>query len=70
MVQTDHGYEPAKGLAQRLKGHKTFYDAEESERLQVDDDTLITPVTAYKSRIRFKVLEFDDLIDSSNVAIE
>ena len=33
MVHTDNGYEPAKGLAQRLKAYKTFYDKEESEKL-------------------------------------
>ena len=70
MTQTENGYEPAKGLAQRLKAYKTFYDAEESEKLGVDEDTLVTPPTAYKTRIRFKVLEFEELIDSSNVAID
>ena len=67
MVQTPDGYIPAKGLANRLKAFKTFYDEEESKRLGVDDDTLVTPKTAYKTRIRFRVLEFDDLIDSSNI---
>ena len=67
MVQTTDGYVPAKGLANRLKDFKTFYDKEESLRLGVDKDTLVTPPSAYKSRIRFKVLEFDDLIDSSNI---
>ena len=67
MVQTPDGYVPAKGLANRLKDFKTFYDKEESLRLGVDEDTLVTPPSAYKTRIRFKVLEFDDLIDSSNI---
>ena len=67
MVQTTDGYVPAKGLANRLKDFKTFYDKEESLRLGVDKDTLVTPPSAYKTRIRFKVLEFDDLIDSSNI---
>ena len=35
--------------------------------MKVDKDTLVTPPSAYKTRIRFKVLEFDDLIDSSNI---
>ena len=70
MVKTERGYEPKKGLAKRLKEYKAFYDEAESERLKVDEDTLVTPPTAYRSRIRFKVLEFDELIDSSNVGIE
>ena len=69
MVQTDNGYEPAKNLAQRLKKYQTFYDAEECKRLGVGDDILITPPTAYKSRIRFKVFEYDNLIDSSNIEV-
>ena len=61
---------PAKELASRLKAYKTFYDAEEAKRLGIDDDTLVTPPTAYKNRIRFKVYEFEDLIDSSNIEVE
>jgi len=70
MTQTPNGFAPAKGLANRLKAYKTFYDREESEKLEVDEDTLVTPPTAYKTRIRFKVLEFEDLIDSSNISVD
>ena len=70
MVQTKDGYQPAKNLAQRLKAYKTFYDAEECKKLGVDEETLVTPPTAYHNRIRFKVFEFDNLIDSSNIEID
>lgn len=70
MVQTENGYQPAKQLAQRLKSYKTFYDPEEAERLGIDDDTLVTPPTTYGHRIRFKVFEFDNLIDSSNIELD
>ena len=51
MVHTDHGYEPAKGLAERLKEYKVFYDKNESMRLKVGKDILVTPPTAFKHRI-------------------
>ena len=70
MVQTENGYQPAKNLAQRLKAYKTFYDPEESKKLGVDDETLVTPPTAYHNRIRFKVFEFEKLIDSSNIEVD
>ena len=69
MVSTDHGYQPLKGLAERLKAYKTFYDREICEQEGVDDDTLITPVGPFGTRIRFKVHEFETLIDSSCVDI-
>jgi 60kDa lysophospholipase len=34
------------------------------------DDVLITPVTPYGKRIRFQVLEFETLIDSSNITVK
>lgn len=34
------------------------------------DDTLITPVTPFGSRVMFRVLEFDELVDSSSVTLE
>ena len=67
MVNTPNGYEPAAGLAGRLKAYKTFYDRELSEREQCDEHTLITPMSPFNSRIRFRVHEFETLIDSSCV---
>jgi len=67
MVQTDKGYQPEKGLAKRLKRNRTFYDAEyiKSHEVELDEDVLITPESPFDSRIRFRVQEFDNLIDSS-----
>ena len=70
MVNTDQGYQPASGLANRLKSYKTFYDREVSEREGCDEHTLITPISPFDSRIRFKVHEFDNLIDSSCVDLQ
>ena len=70
MVDTDQGYKPLAGLAQRLKAYKVFYDKECSEREGVDENTLITPLTPFNTRIRFKVHEFEDLIDSSCVDLQ
>ena len=67
MTNTDQGYQPASGLAGRLKAYKTFYDREVSEREECDEHTLITPMSPFNSRIRFRVHEFDHLIDSSCV---
>ena len=67
MVNTPNGYEPSPGLAGRLKAYKTFYDKELSEREQCDEDTLITPMSPFNSRIRFRVHEFETLLDSSCV---
>ena len=36
----------------------------------MDDRTLITPPTPYGNAIRFSCLEFDTLIDSSNITVE
>ena len=60
----------AKNLAERLKKISCFYDAESAKKLKLDKDTLITPITPYKNQVRFKVFEFDKLIDSSNIQLE
>ena len=70
MVQTDDGYMVDRGLANRLRDNKIFYDGEYCKANNLDEDWLVTPVTPFKGRIRFKVLEFDELIDSSNIKIE
>ena len=67
MVESENGYQPVKGLASRLKRSRTFYDKEVSLAQGCDDDTLITPMSPFHTRIRFKVHEFDTLIDSSCV---
>jgi 60kDa lysophospholipase len=36
----------------------------------IEDNECITPITPFQKRIMYKVVEFDDLIDSSNINIE
>jgi hypothetical protein len=47
-----------------------FYDEDKAQELGLDAETLITPVTPYKKRIRFRVFEMENLIDSSNIRVE
>lgn len=70
MVHSDHGYVTAHGLGDRLKKNQIFYDADFCKENNVEEDWLVTPPTPYKHRIRFKVLEFDNLLDSSNLNME
>jgi len=58
-----------KGLHNRLKKIHMFYDKEKAKELDLDENTLITPPTPYKNAIRFSCLEFEHLIDSSNITI-
>lgn len=69
MVKTSRGYMVSKGLAQRLKKFHSFYDDEMANLLDLPHDTLITPETPYHKRVQFTVLEFEELIDSSNIMV-
>lgn len=69
MVKTPRGYVPQRGLADRLKKFHSFYDEEMSTMLGLPADTLITPETPYHKRVQFTMLEFDELIDSSNIML-
>lgn len=69
MINTDHGYVSAPGLADRLKQMQIFYDREHAEKVGLDSDWLVTPQTPFKKRIRFRVLEYETLIDSSNIEV-
>jgi lysophospholipase len=69
MVKTSRGYVPQRGLAERLKKFHSFYDEEYSKELSLPADTLITPETPYHKRVLFTLLEFEDLIDSSNIVL-
>lgn len=72
MVHTDRGYVAQKGFINRLKVYSNLYDKEFSERFQppLSEDECITPVTPFKKRILYKVIEFDELLDSSNLTLE
>jgi hypothetical protein len=69
MVKTSRGYMVQRGLGERLKMYHSFYDAEYAKELELPDDVLITPETPYHKRVKYTMLEFDDLIDSSNMMI-
>jgi lysophospholipase len=69
MVKTDKGYMALKGLIHRLKKYQVFYDEEYAKSNNMSPEILITPETPYGKRIRFEVLEFEELIDSSNMVI-
>jgi lysophospholipase len=69
MVKTSRGYMVSRGLAQRLKKFHSFYDDEMAALLELPHDTLITPETPYHKRVQFTVLEFEELIDSSNIMV-
>lgn len=68
MVQSENGYVPAPNLHERLKKISCFYDTEMATKLGLDEFTLVTPMTPNKHFICYRVLEFEKLIDSSNVA--
>ena len=51
MVNTDHGYVAAPGLANRLKTHSSLYDAQHAQEIDLDEDTLVTPPTIPKTLI-------------------
>ena len=69
MVHTPRGYMAQKGFINRLKVYSNLYDKEYSEQLGVADDECVTPVTPFGTRILFKVVEFDELLDSSNLTL-
>lgn len=70
MVQTEMGYMVAKDMHLRLKKIHCFHDEKKAQELDLDERTLITPVTPYKNRVQFKVFEFEELIDSSNIQLQ
>jgi len=69
MVNTPNGYVAAPGLAGRLKKNEIFFDKEHAEQMGLDPSWLVTPETPFGKRIRFRVLEYDTLIDSSNIEV-
>ena len=69
MINTDSGYVAAPGLAERLKKNEIFYDKEHADQMGLDTSWLVTPETPFGKRIRFRVLEYETLIDSSNIEV-
>ncbi|CDW83985.1 l-asparaginase archaeal glu-trnagln amidotransferase subunit d [Stylonychia lemnae] len=69
MVKTPRGYMVQRGLIERLKMYHCFHDTEYAMTAQLKSDELITPVTPFEKRVKYTMLEFEDLIDSSNMMI-
>jgi lysophospholipase len=70
MVHTPNGYKSQKGFVKRLKVYSNLYDREFSEEMGCEGDECITPITPFDKRIFYKVVEFDELLDSSNLTIK
>ena len=49
--------------------YHSFHDKEYAQELDLKEDELITPETPYLKRVRYTMLEFEELIDSSNMMI-
>lgn len=69
MVKTPKGYMVQRGLAERLKKFHSFHDEDMARMLELPAETLITPETPYHKRVQFTLLEFEELIDSSNIMV-
>ena len=69
MVKTPKGYMTQKGLQERLKKYHNFYDQDYAKKENLKEDILVTPETPYHKRVQFTVLEFEELIDSSNIML-
>ena len=67
--KSESGYIIKQGLCNRLKKISYFYDEDKALELGLRDDQLITSETPYKKRIRYNILEFEDLIESNNITI-
>ena len=50
--------------------HQNLYDKTFSQNMGIESDECITPMTPFKKRILYKVVEFEALLDSSNISIK
>jgi len=46
-----------------------FHDADHAKTVKLKPDECITPITPYEKRVKYTMLEFEDLIDSSNMMV-
>ena len=69
MVHTPGGYKSQRGFVNRLKVYSNLYDKEFSEKMGCKSDECVTPITPFDKRIFYKVEEFEELLDSSNLKI-
>jgi len=70
MVHTEKGYTIKKGfLSQSIKANKYLCDTGYTY-FNAQDDFMITPVSIYRKRIWFKLIEFEHIRDSSTFNTE
>ena len=50
--------------------YSNLYDKEFSDEMDIGPEECITPVTPFNKRIYYKVEEFDELLDSSNLTLD
>jgi 60kDa lysophospholipase len=70
MVNTEQGYVSQKGIIKRLKKFTNLYDKEYSLKQNIDKNECITPMTPFGNRIFYRVEEFEELLDSSNLTLK
>ena len=70
MINTPRGYVAQRGVVNRFKLHQNLHDSQFAQTMGIEDNECITPITPFQKRIMYKVIEFDDLIDSSNISIQ
>lgn len=67
MARTPDGYMPKRNwLLKKLQSNKTFYDQEYTTENPIPE-TSVTPLTMNEHRIRYHLVEFEPLIDSSEL---
>jgi len=70
MTQTEQGLALKKNFFKKLvKSNRYLCDADYTY-FNAKDDFLVTPVSIYKSRIWYRIEEFDDIRDSSTIGAE
>ena len=75
MKQSPNGYVPARGFVESLERRPSFNDGSNPADISamVNDDSakafrsLRTPISTYGRHVRYVVLEFDELVDSSSI---
>ena len=70
MVNTSRGYTVKKGFLENMVKSNRYLCDTNYTNFNSEDGFMITPVTIYKKRIWFKIIEFDEIKDSSTYNTE
>lgn len=70
MVNTSRGYTVKKGFLKNMVKSNRYLCDSNYTNFNANDDFVITPITIYKKRIWFKIVEFDEIKDSSTYNTE